>query len=390
MKLYRTIFLLLLVNLICINGFSQNDRGILIINESISFEGEIELPRSWPNEVRFKRFGNQNFETFNASEVTSLVFNNSEHYMTMPVETESGDSVIIFVRVLSTGKLNVYKYPFGKHRYMIYDGEFSPLTLNNYRQIINELADPCKEFRCRHKRTMFNTYSLAFFFNRYNEEKLNTRFPMMNAGFSLQFNANKWTLPGFYQIGTYFDNFTSKSKYISPAIFIHMPFYKYNGLGFDFKISRHTQVILHDESKMVNNFWERTGYIADLMLDWSFIQTDLGMRYSWAWYRFEPYFSGGISHMHIIQNTSQIYHYGIHIYNYGTANKIYTLTIQDGIYEKPGTMLGFYINPGVQFYIFPRTFIAAEGGYSKHTAFRNPEYQSRNLFVNLKVNFWPW
>jgi hypothetical protein len=388
LSILKSFLLLVLVAFACEYGYAQpgaiygrskgKDFGSITLGDTLSFEGEIKKPRSWPAEVSIKRPGKQEFEIFRAGEATALVINNDRHYRALPEELENADSRYVFVEILSRGKVNFYELPRGKNRFMIYDGEFTPLTRSNYREIIEEIAEPCQASWCSWQRTVYNRRSLRFFFDRHNRGNLNTRFPMMNVGFSLQYNFMKMRVPGNNSLPIVFEKFDAAANYFSPALFVHIPSFKAPRVGLDIHFARHSSIAS-------GTFDERfsQGYIKDYLLDLTYLQGGAALRYTFLWNRLEPYISGGLDYMMPAGFAGKTSYFRI-------SQNVYTHFYSEETYPEPGALLGLSIRNGLQYSFLPRSFVAAEWGYSRYFTITDTGYHFNNLFFSLSLNVLPW
>ena len=358
--------------------YRGRDIATITLGDTISFDGEFQVPRTWPAEIRIRRPGQGTFKTYKAGEATALVLNDRTHFRALPVEMKNGDSQILFVEVLSRGKVFFFELPKGKYPFMVFDGEYTHLSRSNYRDIIEEFAESCPANWCSWQRTAFTRRSLRFFFDRHNRGNLNTRFPMMNAGIGLQYNFMLMKIPGNNEAPFYYNDFNLTTSWFSPTLFMHIPFYNTNNLGLDFQVSRHAYVATNTEQSADN-----TDYIMDSWLDFAWYQGGAALRYTFTWNHFEPFIAGGMSYMHPAEFSGKISYFHIH-------QNIYSHYFSDEVYPAPGAMLGLTIKQGIQYSFLPRSYAAAELGFSRYSPLNGSGYLFNNFFISLSVNFWPW
>jgi hypothetical protein len=352
--------------------------GRITIGDTLAFDGNIEFPRTFPAEIRVKRPGKE-FETYKAGTVTAFTFSNNQTFKAFPMEEGNESAGYFFAEELSTGSVPLYFSKKENHRFFYTEQEgIHGIDRKNYRQIINELVGSCEEFHCRHNKTIFTKNSLTFFFDRYNTGKLNTYFPMMNAGFVLQYNFTQWTLPPINL--QKFENSVQSLRinHFSPGLFFHLPLYTPRRMGLDFNFTHHSITHLIHESVLDDN-----GYIADIKFDMSYLEADIGVRYSLVWRNFEPYFSVGLSHYQNLQQNNQMYYIDI-------TNNTYTFDIFEDVIPQPGILMGIYFSQGVKYRLRSRTYLAADWGYKSMTNVTGSQYAVRNVHINFKLNFWPW
>jgi hypothetical protein len=373
------VLLILLLN--CLIVFPQDEKwGTIIINNIFSFDGEIRMSGSWPFDVEFKLPGHDDFQTVKAGVASHLIVNNTDSYRALQVEMKNGDKEYIFAEVLSSGKTTLFKLTHGIHRFKIYEDDLITLTRNNYREVINNLAGPCDASWCSWQRTIFSEKSLRFFFHNYNQGTLQKRFPILNAGLKLQYNQWVINFPDFNSIGSFrkIPGYKYRKSYFSPVLFLHIPSYLSEDLGVDLQISHHSFLNTGTIDQASN-----LGFIQDYLMNFSYLNSLVALRYSMKWNRLEPFISIGAAIMIPTLFEGKLAQFQI-------SNNVYSQIYSENFFPKPGVLPGFNLNQGIQYNIFHRTILAADWGYARYFNLNSSGYQFSNFYVGLSLNFWPW
>lgn len=376
--LYSTIVVLISVSA----GLSQFQSGIGSINgtlelgDTLVFSAEIIKPATWPAEVKARQAG-KDLVIYKAGEATGVTIDN-DTYDALRVEMDDGSHAYYFVEKLSRGKATIYHSTRGKYRYYVKTEQPEGMDRKNYRQLISDLAGPCANSYCNHQKTVFTKSSLAYFYDRYNANALNAHFPMPFVAAGIQYNFLSFFLPKSTYLNLRMNSRTLESSLYSPVVSAHFPFYANRFLGADIRLAN-----LSGNSMATFGELETDNYIQDLLIDFSLLQLDAALRYSFSWKRVEPYITAGLSG----------------IYSLGFSDKVAIFQVQDNIittiyfenYQKqPEWFAGINLNQGVKYYFLPRNFIAAEWGYGHYVELTGADYQISNLFFNVSINFWPW
>ncbi|TVQ17295.1 MAG: hypothetical protein EA361_02795 [Bacteroidetes bacterium] len=378
----RTFYSIILVLISVSSGISQfrnissSLNGTVALGDTLLFSAEIEKPATWPAEVRARKPGDD-FVLYRAGDATEVTIDNKT-YRALRVEKEDGSHGYYFTEELSHGKAKLFHSTRGKYRFYVKTDKQTGVDRNNYRQIINELAEPCENSFCDYQKTVFTKSSMAYFFERYNDNRLNVRFPMPFVAAGIQYNSMNFFLPEDSYLNIRLERRTLNSTFYSPALTVHFPFYTYRFFGVDIRLISHS-----GNSVATFDHLSTDNYVQDVLIDFSMLQLDAALRYSFSWKRIEPYISLGISGIYDLDFSNKM----IIIQR---QDNIYTTSYIENFYQKSGWFTGITIHQGVQYYFLPRNFIAAGWGYSHYTDSKFKDYQLSNLSFNFSINFWPW
>ncbi len=377
------VFYSVLIVLISVSaGISQIHKIVLPVNGTITIGdtlfsfAHIQKPLAWPAEVRARKPG-KDFVLYKAGEATEVSIDNKS-YRAMKVEMGDGSHRYYFVQELSRGKASFYYSTKGKYRFYVKKDHTKGIDRKNYRQIISDFTGPCLHSFCNHQKTVFTKSSLVHFFERYNENELNKHFPMPFVAAGIQYNFLRILLPESSYQNLRINSRTLESSFYSPVISAHFPFYANPFLGADIRLAN-----LSGKSMATFGEIETDNYIQDLLIDFSLLQLDAALRYSFSWKRVEPYIAAGLSGMYSLDFSDKVAFFQV-------EDNIYTHIFLENFQKHPDWFAGATINQGVKYYFLPRNFIAAGWGYGHYIDVADMDLQLRNLYLHFSINFWPW
>ncbi len=378
----RTFYSIILVLISVSSGISQfgiisgSINGTIELGDTLLFSAEIQKPATWPAEVQARRPG-EDFVLYRAGDATEVTIDNNT-YRALRVEKDNGSHGHYFVEELSRGKATLYHSKRGKYRFYIKTDKTEGIDRKNYRQIISNLAGPCENSFCAHQKTIFTSSSMAYFFERYNENALNTHFSMPFVAAGIQYNFLSFLLPESSYQNLRINSRTLESSFYSPVISAHFPFYANRFLGADIRLA-----YLSGNSMATFGEIGTDNYIQDVLIDFSLLQFDAALRYTYSWKRVEPYIALGLSGIYPMNFSDKVAFFQV-------QDNIFTTTYFENYQQQPDWFAGITLNQGVKYYFLPRNFIAGEWGYAHYQTLAGADYQVRNLFFNVSINFWPW
>ncbi len=376
--LYSTIVVLISIS----DGLSQfqprmgSINGTLELGDTLVFSAEIKKPGTWPAEVKARQAG-KDLVLYKAGEATGVTIGN-DTYDALRVEMDDGSHVYYFVEELSHGKASLYHSKRGKYRFYVKTDQPEGIKRENYRQLISDLAGPFANSYCNHQKTVFTKSSLAYFFERYNEDALNAHFPMPFVTAGIQYNFLSFLLPESSYQTLKINSRTLESSFYSPVVSAHFPFYTNRFLGADIRLAN-----LSGNSMATFGEIETDNYIQDVLIDFSMLQLDAALRYTYSWKKVEPYIAVGLSGIYSLDFSDKVAFFQV-------QDNIFTTTYFENYQKRPEWFAGINLNQGVKYYFLPRNFIAAEWGYGRYIELTGSDYQISNLFFNVSINFWPW
>ncbi len=350
--------------------------GTVVLGDTLLFFAEIQKPFTWPAEVRARQPG-KNFVLYKAGEATMVTINNTT-YRVLRVKMKDGSHRYYFVEELSQGKATLFFSTGSKYRFYVKTDKQTGLDRNNYREVISEVAGACESSFCNHQKTVFTKTSLSYFFDRYNEEELNARFPMPFIAAGTQYNFSSFILPESNYQNFKFDSRTIELSFYSPVISAHFPFYANPYLGTDIQLAS-----LIGNSTATFGEIKTDNYLQDILIDFSMLQLDVALRYSYSWKRWEPFIAAGLSSIYTIDYSNQTAIFQV-------QNNIYTYEFIENFQTFSDWFAGVTIRQGVKYFFLPRNFIAAGWGYGHYFGMDNSDYQITSLHLHFSINFWPW
>lgn len=380
MLVNRTKLTLFLVIFTCSFAYAQrSDLGQIILGDTVVSNAYISFPANWPAGILARFPGNEHYDIFSAGEITQFVLGTAEIFRAKPIITNDGTRKMVFMQLLSGGSIDLYHSIAGAYTFYIQKEDLIPLTHDIYRETVTDLVTGDKLAHKASQRVLYRKNSLRHYFQQYNKDRLHDRpFPMPHAGVYFQFNSMRWNVPQYVSTNVRFSSFDLPVNHFSPGLFLHVPFYDPKRLGVDLRFISHT----YETTTLVDESISGS-YFKDIYFENFWMQADLALRYTFGWGSFEPYMAFGFSYLHSVKQHSQIFYFLIQD---GHVNSHFL----EGIYEEPSLMFGAMINQGIQYYVLPRTVLAAEWGYGQYLDASGSGYGMNNLFISMKLNFWPW
>lgn len=376
----RTVlFALLFLFVFHLTYAQRSDLGQVILGDTALYSAYIDFPESWPENVLVRFPGNDRYDVFSAGDVTQFVLGTGELYRAKRVILHDDSRKTVFVELLTGGDVDLYYSEVGPNRFYIQKEKFIPLPRDTYRETVTGLVSEDPLVHDAAQRVLYQRNALSYFFKSYNSGRLRERpFPMPHAGLFFQFNSMRWNVPRHGLSNVAFNSFDLPVNHFSPGLFLHLPFYQPERLGLDIRFS----ALSYETTAMVDE--TLTGsYFKDVYFDNSWMQADLALRYTIGWGPFEPYMALGFSYIHSVEQYSEVFYFLI-------RDGVVTSHFREDIYDEPSLMFGAMIYQGLQYYVFPRTVLAAEWGYGHYLDASGSGYGMNNLFVNMRINFWPW
>ena len=380
MPFFRIKLSLFLLIFTCSLAYSQRS-GLsqVVFGDTAYYNAYVNFPESWPADVLIRFPGRDFYERFQAGDVTHMVIATDEIFNAKPMTMPDGSSKQVFMQLLSDGDVDLYYSEAGPYSFHIQKEDFIPLSRNNYRDIILGLVNEDPLAHEGAQKVLYRKSSIRHFFKQYNSGRMHERpFPMPHAGLFVQFNNMRWNVPRHALTNVAFNSFDLQLSHFSPGLFVHVPFYQPKRLGLDLRFAAHS----YETAATVDE--SLTGsYYKDVYFENSLLQADLAMRYTIGWKRIEAYIAGGVSYIHSAKQHSRVYYY---IIQDGVVSNHY----REDSYDEPSLMFGALAYQGVQYYVWPRTLLAAEWGYGRYLDVSGSGYGMNKLFVNMRINFWPW
>ncbi len=376
-KIKLTLFLVIFA---CSLAYSQRS-GLseVVFGDTAFYNAYVDFPESWPAGILVRFPGRDFYELFQAGEVTHMLIATGEIYNAKPMIARDGSSKPVFMQLLSDGDVDLYYSKAGPYSFYIDKDDFIPLSRNNYRETIAGLVTEDPLAHKVSQRVLYRKSSIRHFFKHYNSGSLDKRpFPMPLAGIYFQFNSMRWNVPRHVLTNVTFNSFDLPVNHFSPGLFVHVPLYHPKRLGLDLRFAAHSYetTAMVDESSFGS-------YLKDVYFENEWIQADLALRYTVGWGPFEPYMAFGFSYIHSVKQHSKVFYFLI-------REDVVTGHYREDIYNERSLMFGAMIYQGIQYYVLPRTVLAAEWGYGKYLDTSGSGYEMNNLFINMRLNFWPW
>lgn len=381
MFIKRIKLILFLVIFTCSFAYTQRSQmGQIILGDTASFTANIDFTANWPDNILVRFPGEDHYDIFAADEITEFVLNTEDVFRAKPLITHDGTKKIVFMQLLSGGSIDLYHSSSGPFRFYVQKEELIPLSRDNYRETVTGLVVGDTLAYEASQRVLFRKNSLRHFFRQYNKDRLRySLFPMPHAGLYFQFNSMRWNIPRQSSSDFIFNSFDLPVNHFSPGLFVHFPFYQPIKFGLDLRFAAHSY---ETTFSLVEERLAAT-YFKDVYFENSWIQADLALRYTIAWGPFEPYLAFGFSYVHSIRQRNKVFYFLL-------RDGVVTSHFKEDIYNEPSLLFGVMVYQGLQYFVFPRTVIAAEWGYGHYIDASGSGYGMNNLFANIKLNFWPW
>ncbi len=363
------------------NVWSQTGkgRGYIMLGDTAYKEGTIHYNVYDPREVSCTPAGGEQ-KSYRAGEVTEFFIRGEDKYLAREVSLAEGEKGMRFLKVVEEGEVTFLKSRAGINRFYLEADSLVPLTRKNYQGLLSELNLANGKKNREYQKVRYNRKSMAYFFRHYNKGSTHRTIPVVSFGPAFQFGRTRWHVPGIDFMKYSSGSFTSSHNTPARGIFVFFPTWQTMSWGVEFLLTHQLFSSVSTTLSPVDHTQNNTWYT---QFEMESVQLDILPKYTLDFRRIKPYFYGGIGSRFMLDRSN---------------NLIFSRPIEAGfefhyledLFENPGFLAGITLGQGFQLDIIPRTYLAAEWGYTHLWNLSDTGYYLTNLFFTIKLNLYLW
>jgi hypothetical protein len=380
-------FILLLVLIFSYHlAFSQDERGYIVIGDTLYTEGSLIFSPNKPTVVSFtnamgrKSPDKDSFTEYLASDVSEFRIKNRNEFYKSKSIIINGDTVWVFMKAIEEGDVTLWRNFLKPHKFYIEDQEFAPLTKSGFKSQLNAISNCNDGSQILSARIRYNLRSLSYYVKMYNKGQACPSMPITGMGIFGKQSFYRIVSPelSIPNISTG-KRIKTRGYNFSYGLYGSFPVYFVKNLTIDLTIGNHEGYSTGSlESDDESNWWD-----ADIKLYNKDIVLDLMPRWEWKIGKLKPYIAAGLSARYSYDHFSETF------YAVKTNNIMRFGTIENQ-FSYPGLMLGYSLEQGLRFDIFKRSYIEPGIGYTRYPQSSGNDFVYDAFYGNVKLNLWLW